>query len=499
MTFTFADHPMSRFARLARTLAIGAALLAPTLAHAQNVVCPEPALGDNSNKCAPTSFVHDSIAQGLPLNQGYVFLGNSSNLAQGTPTPIFGVAGSLAGTLGLSGGTSGVVTIQTSPTTANYLFWLPIAAGTSGAPMLSGGGTGPHTYGSMSASWLNIDSNFAVVSNNLAFAPIPSGDLIANNTAGSAEPTASTLTAYLDRVIGASNGMFTARTGGAWGSATFGTGLAFSGSVLNLQAASASTIGGVNSITSAAHNWITFIDTAGLPHQAQPAFTDISGTLGFSQGGCNATSQVACTNNLLPTPTRAGDVIYWNGTTWVTLPGNNSGTQVLQENASGLPSWVTVTGTGTVTSVTCFGTAITSTGTCVTAAAKTDQQTPTSNALAVTPLHQQDHPSAVKAYVNFTGTGTNGAQTINGSYNVSGVSRTATGTYTVTFSPTPFANTTYSCHVNNNGGTAGPNLWGETGSKATGTVLVQFVTISGGTIVASDPTAGGDVTCSGTD
>src|SRR6185437_9732989 len=30
-------------------------------------------------------------------------------------------------------------------------------------------------------------------------------------------------------------------------------------------------------------------------------------------------------NGILPTPTRAGDLLYWNGTTWVTLAGNNSG------------------------------------------------------------------------------------------------------------------------------------------------------------------------------
>jgi hypothetical protein len=41
-----------------------------------------------------------------------------------------------------------------------------------------------------------------------------------------------------------------------------------------------------------------------------------------------------------PLPTRAGDIAYWNGTVWVTLPGNNSGTNVLQETAAGVPSWV---------------------------------------------------------------------------------------------------------------------------------------------------------------
>jgi hypothetical protein len=80
--------------------------------------------------------------------------------------------------------------------------------------------------------------------------------------------------------------------------------------------------------------------------------------------------------SLAPTPTRAGDVLYWNGSAWVTLAGNNSGTQVLQETSSGVPTWATVTGIGTVTSAavaasggaTTSGTCtITSSGTCTVA------------------------------------------------------------------------------------------------------------------------------------
>ena len=40
-----------------------------------------------------------------------------------------------------------------------------------------------------------------------------------------------------------------------------------------------------------------------------------------------------------PTPTRAGDVVYWNGSNWVTLAGNNSGTVFLSESSAGVPSW----------------------------------------------------------------------------------------------------------------------------------------------------------------
>ena len=68
-----------------------------------------------------------------------------------------------------------------------------------------------------------------------------------------------------------------------------------------------------------------------------------------------------------PTPTRAGDIALWNGSSWTTFPGNNSGTQLLQESSLGVASWVTISGTGTVTNVATNGGTtggpITSTGT----------------------------------------------------------------------------------------------------------------------------------------
>ncbi len=86
---------------------------------------------------------------------------------------------------------------------------------------------------------------------------------------------------------------------------------------------------------------------------AQGCTGQITATLGFQA--------------LAPVPTRAGDVIYWNGSAWVTLAGNNSGTQTLTENSSGVPSW-SAAGSGSVTSVTCgtglSGGTFTTSGTC---------------------------------------------------------------------------------------------------------------------------------------
>ncbi len=67
---------------------------------------------------------------------------------------------------------------------------------------------------------------------------------------------------------------------------------------------------------------------------------------------------------IFPTPTRPGDLIYWNGSIWTNLPGNNSGTANLQENSSGVPSWAscapniqafTTAGANTYTTPTCNG------------------------------------------------------------------------------------------------------------------------------------------------
>jgi hypothetical protein len=76
--------------------------------------------------------------------------------------------------------------------------------------------------------------------------------------------------------------------------------------------------------------------------------TSLGATVTIAQGGTGQTGNTAAFNALAPTPTRTGDIIYWGGSNWINLPGNNSGTQVLQETASGVPSW-TALGTGTLT------------------------------------------------------------------------------------------------------------------------------------------------------
>lgn len=78
---------------------------------------------------------------------------------------------------------------------------------------------------------------------------------------------------------GAANGQ-TLLDGGVPGALAFlgaGTGLASSGGDLNLKPAAASTIGGIESLTCAAHQWLNTISTLGVPTCAQPAIADVSG------------------------------------------------------------------------------------------------------------------------------------------------------------------------------------------------------------------------------
>lgn len=112
------------------------------------------------------------------------------------------------------------------------------------------------------------------------------------------------------------------------------------------------TIGGTPSIPGSAINSGTisgsFMSAVNLASSSNGGVTGITP---IANGGSGQATQAAAFNALAPTPTRAGDVLCYSGSTWATLAGNNSGTQVLTENASGVCSWSTVTGTGSVTSV----------------------------------------------------------------------------------------------------------------------------------------------------
>lgn len=85
---------------------------------------------------------------------------------------------------------------------------------------------------------LATDANFAVVSHQLALAPIASGSLLANCTGSMAEPTAQTMTACLDQNLGTTPGLFAKRGASTWsGFNLFGTSNIFTAlQVVNMSA-----------------------------------------------------------------------------------------------------------------------------------------------------------------------------------------------------------------------------------------------------------------------
>jgi hypothetical protein len=77
-------------------------------------------------------------------------LAGSPNLTWVSPTLTLGFATNATGQLALAGSTSGAVTIQSQAAAGTYNFNLPTSAGSSGQPLISGGGAGAaQTYGTL--------------------------------------------------------------------------------------------------------------------------------------------------------------------------------------------------------------------------------------------------------------------------------------------------------------------------------------------------------------
>lgn len=89
-----------------------------------------------------------------------------------------------------------------------------------------------------------------------------------------------------------------------------------------------------------------FATTAGAPAFRAIAAGDIP-TLNQNTTG-TAANLTGCT------PSTAGSVCYWNGSVWTLLAGNASGTNSLQENSAGVPSWAAAGGgSAIINGVTC--------------------------------------------------------------------------------------------------------------------------------------------------
>lgn len=99
------------------------------------------------------SSANNTISE-ISTTNGGVLNANSSGVPSMTVTPTLGVAGTSAGTIGLSGATSGVVTVQTAAGAGTWSLTLPTTGGTNKYALT--------TNGSGVSSWSQIDLTAAV-------------------------------------------------------------------------------------------------------------------------------------------------------------------------------------------------------------------------------------------------------------------------------------------------------------------------------------------------
>lgn len=330
---------------------------------------------------------------GAPSLQGSILNRGASNWSS-TRTPSLGLNGGTGGSITFNGATSGsailgVPAAAGSATTFN----LPVSNGTSGFVL--------QTDGSGNTAWVASSSGGTVVSVALSLPPIftisgspvtVSGTLTGTLAAQSANlvwagPTSGGATAPTFRSLvgddlpnpGASSlgGVQSfAAVGSQWIRQISTSGVptasqpAFTDISGTLAAAqcpnpSASTIGCVESLAAVTSKWINTISTSGVPSATQPNFTDIAGILSLSQspsignnsvlgnnsGGTAIASTLTATQVLDMIASTQGDVLYRNATTWVALAPGTNGQVLTTAGAAANPTWTTVTGTGTVTSV----------------------------------------------------------------------------------------------------------------------------------------------------
>jgi len=208
-------------------------------------------------------------------------------------------------------------------------------------------------------------------------AQVGPGNVLGNTTAARAPAADSSVTLLLDRALGSTRGSIIERGASGWaivGPGTTGKPWVSGGAGADPSYATLGIVGGGTNCAAASgtclDNITGFASNGYIKRTGAGTYSQVA-TVPIADGGTGQGSAATAISALMPTPTRAGDVAYWNGSNWVTLAGNNSGTQFFSENSSGVPAWAAGSG---VTSVVCGtgldGGTITSTGTCSLSAAR---------------------------------------------------------------------------------------------------------------------------------
>lgn len=258
-------------------------------------------------------------------------LGNPSNASavpSYTSAPVLGKNATTAGTLGLAnGGTSGTtVTIQNLGATTAYNFNLPATAGSSGNILTSGGGA------STSNTWTATTGTGNVV-------------LSANQTlTGLLTAAAANLTGTVNiSGLTASQAVFTDSLKNLVSNAITGTGsVAMSNNATLITPILGTPQSG------------TLTNCTGLP---LGGIVNISNATILSNvsGGAAAPAANTMTSLLDIIGATQGDILYRGASVWTALAPGSNGTVLTSGGAAANPSWTSVGGTGTVTSVTFTG------------------------------------------------------------------------------------------------------------------------------------------------
>lgn len=332
--------------------------------------------------------------QGLTLNRG------ASNWSA-TAALVLGLNGGTGGSVVLNGSTSGSATIQVPAAAGtNTLFQLPNTNGTNNQVLT--------TDGAGHLTWVSLTGTGTVTSVGLSMPAI-------FTVTGSPVTTSGTLTATL-----ANETANTVWAGPATGAAAAPTFRALVNA--DIPTPTLAALGGVQANSPVTHQWINAINTSGIPQLSQPAFSDISGSLAPTQCPASGLATLGCVNAINATSSQwlrslstsgvfsasqpnftdisgnatlaqlpgignntiiannsggtatplalsasqvldmiggtQGSVLYRGASTWTALTPGTSGQVLSSGGPAANPSWATISGTGTVTSISA-GTGIT--------------------------------------------------------------------------------------------------------------------------------------------
>jgi hypothetical protein len=111
-----------------------------------------------------------------------------------------------------------------------------------------------------------------------------------------------------------------------------------------------SALGGIEAINAVSHQWISYIDASGIPHLAQPAFTDISGSVASTQMPALTGDVTMSAGSTTTTVGHVNGVSYGTAPSTNTVPVVTAANNITYEavpNAALAYSSITIAGTST--------------------------------------------------------------------------------------------------------------------------------------------------------